>query len=301
MTELRCWSELMCLGPTPAGAAGVQEDKRELHLDKARVWAMEFGPLVFRRTEDLIRTADPETYNVFLLTRGRVDRRWGAHEVSYRPYDLLVMDSSRPVELRAHSAQGVISCAGIEIPRSLLPSRRADRLLGPAIPGQRGIGALLAGFLSQVTADPATYRPADRARLGLVATDLVSALFAHVLEEDHRPDAHRPTLLVRAKAFIRQHLHDPDLSPGVIAAAHHISVSYLHRLFQGGGVQVAAWIREQRLEHARRDLADPALRAVPVHEIAARWAFTHHAAFTRAFRTAYGVPPRDYRMRSLVT
>jgi AraC-like DNA-binding protein len=299
MTDLRCWSELMSLRPAPVGAAGHQGDKRELHLDGTRVWAMEFGPLVFSRTENLIRTADPETYNVFVLTRGGVDRRWGAREASYRPYDLHVMDSSRPVELRAHSTQGLISCVGIEIPRSLLPGRRIDRLLGPPISGRRGIGALLAGFLNQLTADPATYRPADGARLGLVATDLVSALFAHVLEEEVRPEAHRLTLLLRVKAFIRRHLHHPDLSPGVIAAAHHISVSYLHRLFQEGGIQVAAWIREQRLEHARRDLADPVLRAVPVHEIAARWGFTHHTAFTRAFRTAYGVPPRDYRMRSL--
>jgi AraC-like DNA-binding protein len=74
-------------------------------------------------------------------------------------------------------------------------------------------------------------------------------------------------------------------------------VSYLHRLFRqrNGGRTVAAWIREQRLERARRDLADPDQRATAVHAIAARWGFRHAADFSRAFRRAYGMPPRDYR------
>ncbi|MFE2941524.1 AraC family transcriptional regulator [Streptomyces sp. NPDC059255] len=85
------------------------------------------------------------------------------------------------------------------------------------------------------------------------------------------------------------------------AAAHHISVSYLHRVFQAHdrGTTVSAWIRHQRLEAARRDLADPALRAVPVHRIGTGWGFTQHAVFSRAFHAAYGVPPRDYRHRAL--
>nr|WP_316728251.1 helix-turn-helix transcriptional regulator [Streptomyces sp. 11x1] len=85
----------------------------------------------------------------------------------------------------------------------------------------------------------------------------------------------------------------------MIAAAHHISLSYLHRLFQqdSPGETVAAWIRAQRLEGARRDLADPALAATPVHTIAARWGMPRPSDFTRAFRWAYGVSPTGYRVR----
>jgi AraC-like DNA-binding protein len=84
-------------------------------------------------------------------------------------------------------------------------------------------------------------------------------------------------------------------APATIAAAHHIWVSHLHRLFGPRGTTVAAWIRRQRLERARRDLADPALRNVPVHRIAARWGFKGHSSFTRAFRAAYDTAPQDYR------
>lgn len=108
------------------------------------------------------------------------------------------------------------------------------------------------------------------------------------------PESHQRTLTLRIRSYIAAHLHDPDLTPGVVAAAHHISVSHLHRLFQAGGVTVSAWIRQQRLERACRDLADPTLR---VHRIAEQWGFTHPAVFTRAFRTAYGIPPSEYRTR----
>jgi AraC-like DNA-binding protein len=127
-----------------------------------------------------------------------------------------------------------------------------------------------------------------------VLVDLVSALFAQTLDV-FAPEAHRRTLVLRIREFITRHLHDPDLAPGTIAAAHHISTSYLHRLFQSDGVPVSSWIRSQRLERARRDLVSS---TVPVHDIAARWGFTHHAAFTRVFRAAYGVAPRDYRLSS---
>ncbi|WP_356948507.1 helix-turn-helix transcriptional regulator [Streptomyces sp. P9-2B-2] len=84
----------------------------------------------------------------------------------------------------------------------------------------------------------------------------------------------------------------------MVAAVHHISLSSLHRLFQGEDLPVAAWIRHQRLERARRDLTDPALRHETIHEIAARWGFSRAADFTRAFRTHYGMPPRDCRHRA---
>lgn len=108
-------------------------------------------------------------------------------------------------------------------------------------------------------------------------------------------------LALRIQSYIAAHLQEPDLTPGVVAAVHHISVSHLHRLFQTKGVTVAAWIRQQRLERARRDLADPTLRTVRVHRIAEQWGFTHHAVFTRAFRTAYGIPPSEYRTRRVAS
>lgn len=82
-----------------------------------------------------------------------------------------------------------------------------------------------------------------------------------------------------------------------MAAAHHISVSYLHRLFQERGISVAASIRRRRLQHACADLADPRMATAPIHTIASRWGFTDAAHFSRIFRTEYDMSPREYRTK----
>jgi AraC-like DNA-binding protein len=103
------------------------------------------------------------------------------------------------------------------------------------------------------------------------------------------------TLLLRIHAFIEQNLGETDLSPGIVAAAHHVSVRHLHRLFEAQDTTVAAWIRRRRLERCRRDLADPAFIAVPVSAVAGRWGMPDSAHFSRLFRRAYGLPPAEYR------
>lgn len=136
----------------------------------------------------------------------------------------------------------------------------------------------------------------DNPRLGNVALELLTSTFAHHVDAvDQVPPETHHTLYLRIQTFIGQNLQEPQLTPTAIATAHHVSVSYLHRLFQAHGTTVAAWVRGQRLEHPRRELGQPALQSVPVNRIATRWGFKDHATFTRAFRAAYDIPPKDYR------
>ena len=101
---------------------------------------------------------------------------------------------------------------------------------------------------------------------------------------------------MRIHAFIQEHLGDPELSPAAIAAANHISLRLLHKLFQEQGQTVAGWIRARRLERCRRDLLDPAQAACPVAAVAARWGFRSAIHFSRLFRATYGLPPHEYRL-----
>jgi AraC-like DNA-binding protein len=93
-------------------------------------------------------------------------------------------------------------------------------------------------------------------------------------EDEVAADTVQDALRRRVHAFIEQRLADPALSPAVIADAHHVSVRYLYKLFEGRHRGVAGWIRSRRLERSRRDLLDPALAARPVSAIAARWGWS---------------------------
>ncbi|WP_338894343.1 helix-turn-helix domain-containing protein [Streptomyces sp. TG1A-60] len=161
------------------------------------------------------------------------------------------------------------------------------------------MGALLATTVRQALRQAAALTPADTGRLSGIVVDLVDAVLAHELESgpETAPSCTGETMLLRVRDFMLRHLADPKLSPAIIAAAHSMSVRSLHRLFEAEGATVSAWIRERRLEHCRRDLADPLRGRQPIRAIAARRGFTDQASFSRAFRSAYGLSPQEYRQQ----
>ncbi|MFF0561620.1 helix-turn-helix transcriptional regulator [Streptomyces sp. NPDC004266] len=103
--------------------------------------------------------------------------------------------------------------------------------------------------------------------------------------------------LERVKDHVMRHLGDPDLSPSRIAEAHFMSVRYLHKLFQLEGTTVSGWIRAQRLERCRRELLRPMAREVGVAAVAQRWGFVSPSHFSRIFRAAYGMTPREWQLQ----
>ncbi len=310
------WRDIIARTICPIDLAGAVGDfhveTRLLEIGDVRVWPTTVRPVA--RKWASARPPEPATCGVPLSAWSVVGAGRDGDAAPYGRYERYVVDTSPPWDHVPWRLRGI----GLEVPAKLLPAsveaagtgRPGSRVVDgggagrpPArvLPGREGIGAVLAQFLTSLTRQAGSLRSCDAVHLEVVLTDLLVATLAHGLDAGDRPLAEPRTrsltrsLTRRARAFVEQRLGDPELTPGAVAAAHHISVSYLHRLFRADGTTVAAWIRHRRLEAARRDLADPAQRAVPVHGIAARWGFTHHASFTRAFHAAYGLSPREYR------
>ncbi|MET7288131.1 helix-turn-helix domain-containing protein [Streptomyces sp. NPDC005573] len=270
---------------------------RLLQLGPAAVWVTELAPMVFRRTPRLIRRSDPELCHLSFMTQGNLGFECQGRESTYGPYEWRPNDSSVPYTVQL--GEGCTHGIALEIPKALipLPAGRADRLIGGRLTAREGIGALLADLLLGIVSRPETYTHDDGPRLGTIVTDLVAALFAHALdaEENLPPETRRRGLVLAIERFVQMNLADPDLTPGSVAAAHHISVGHLHRLFQERGLSVAADIRRRRLEGIRHDLADPARSRLSIAEIAARWGVHNPSVLSRQFRAAYGMSPRDQR------
>ncbi|MER6353884.1 helix-turn-helix domain-containing protein [Streptomyces sp. NPDC001634] len=277
--------------------------QRVLDLGAVTVWPTTFQPARFLRTPKLVRQSDPEGLHLSLPLSGPLRAARGEEQALFGPESLCLVDTSRPVDIYGGNDSTPHTGIGLEVPKALLPLSRnqLDRVAGLPLSSLTGFGAVLAQLLKQLARGTAAYHPTDGPRLGMVVVDLLSALFANALEADRflPPESRQRALVLQIKAFVQQHLQDPRLTPRAIAAAHHISPSYLHRLFQHEEETVAAWIRRQRLERARRDLTDPALVTTPIHAIAGRWGFPRAGDFTRVFRATYGIPPSDYRQRAL--
>lgn len=310
------WRQLMSRTIAPSDmnsdyAGDFWAEQRLLELGPVRVWPTALRPTRFRRNARMVRQSDPEEYHLSLVLGGGLGFDHMGRSDTYGPYDLWLSDSSRPYDVQPYDVRPwaagdlpFVTGVGVDFPKALLPLSpdRVRELLGRRLSGREGTGALLTGFLTGLDRQSDFLQPSDAPRLGMVLVDLLAAWLAQALEAEAAlpPETHRRVTITRIRAFIRRNLHDPELRPPAIAAAHHISLSYLHRLFQEerSGETVAAWIRGQRLAGARRDLANPALYTTPVHAIAARWGIRYASDFTRSFRAAYGISPTEYRFRA---
>lgn len=277
---------------------------RQLEVGAMQMSIVSYPSLRVRRLPALVRCSDPELYQLTVTLRGTQGISQCGRDALKGVGDLLLYDSSHPYDawVFADEDGGVAQSIIVSLPRTALPlpAAKVDHLLATSLPGDTGIGALLSQFLTSMAAEPISLRPQDAARLGVVTMDLVTVFLAHHLDAAAAvaPESRQQALMVGVRSFIERNLGDASLKPAEIAAAHHISVRYLHLLFQRQGSTVSAWIRRRRLEQCRRDLAEPLLSQQPIHAVAARWGFQHPAEFSRAFRAAYGIPPRDYRQQA---
>lgn len=92
---------------------------------------------------------------------------------------------------------------------------------------------------------------------------------------------------------IRQQ-EDEALTLRALSAALGYSESYVSRKFRVlSGMSLRDYLRFRHLAFALRDVRDTSDSLL---EIAVRYGFSSHEAFTRAFRAAYGVTPSAYRL-----
>ncbi|MBW4717067.1 helix-turn-helix domain-containing protein [Saccharothrix obliqua] len=270
-------------------AADFRADAHCLDFGAVRLAEVTVPSLRTERTPRLIRRHDPERYYLLLDRDGGFGVAQHGREVMLAPGEMTLYDSSRPFLGWTGARRG--GRVLLQFPKSLLclPPAQVEKALATCLPGDAGVGALLAGSLRELAAG-GTGEHATR--LAGISLDLLAALLARRVEARLPPGAHDNALVSQVRVFIDGHLADPGLSPAVVAAAHHISTRHLHRLFAGQGSGVAAWIRRRRLERSRHDLT---ARHEPVHVVAARWGFTDAAHFSRLFRDTYGMSPTDYR------
>ena len=99
--------------------------------------------------------------------------------------------------------------------------------------------------------------------------------------------------MLRVLVHIQQHLDEP-LPLDELAGVACFSPYHFHRLFKGMvGEPVQEYVRRLRLERAAQRLK---LSRASVLDIALDAGYESHEAFSRSFRTAFGLPPSQFRL-----
>ncbi|MFD7282121.1 helix-turn-helix domain-containing protein [Streptomyces sp. NPDC059862] len=251
------------------------------------------------RSKRLIARDGKEFIILTLQRRGSAVKEQDGRQCLIQPGDFSISDSSRVFRKKV---QGEFCFTSFQFPRKELRVRDEDlqALTARAFSGHGGSAALVANYFASMAREAAGFD--DFVGRQVVATGLdLLALFINERNGRFRPQAPDTgaAMMVRVKDHILRNLSNPDLSPTAIAAAHFISVRYLHKLFQLEGTTVGEWIRMQRLERCRRDLLRSPAQGLGVATVARRWGFVSPSHFSRVFRAAYGIAPREWQLHGL--
>lgn len=214
-----------------------------------------------------------------------------------RPGDFALFETRRPYTLVYERSFRTLV---LMFPRSAVAFAPdvVDQMSAVTLSGQTGFGRVVGSFMTELSEQLDLLSATAGQRLAHNLLDLVSTMLAAELGTSYqRTFSARRELYEQITVFILENLHDPELSPTSIAAAHYISTRHLHNVFRAAGTTVSATIRRERLHRCRRDLSDP-LTTGSVTAIANRWGFVDSAHFSRCYRNAFGESPTDTRRGS---
>lgn len=235
-----------------------------------------FGGLALPAAETPAETCQRPAGNL------RRDGKWSGQLVRHtlgHPCDAAPAPSGSPhlhpprEELPSTLVSEVTGCQVLDTPSGLL---LRDYLL------------LLADQLPRMTiADGQRLAEATRAMIALAAAECPA-----------RQEAAAAPLgavqLAQVHSFIRANLGSARLGPMRICQVAGIARSQLYRLFEPYG-GVALFIQRERLNAAYRALTDPN-DTRSIGEIAEASGLFDASSFSRMFRRAFGIPPRELRM-----
>jgi AraC-like DNA-binding protein len=248
----------------------------ELNIRLARVQLARVtgSPHAVRRTAAVIDRSPADAVAVYVPVRAASAFHYPKRTLSLAPGTILVCDADRPF---ARDFTRGLEELVIKVPKQAIEPR-PDHPAVPvpvtgadASPYARALAKLTDRATRAVPAGPAD----ERTILDLVAVLVGGQRAACAV-------AHRAA----ARAYIEEHLTDPNLSAGEVAAAIAISERHLSRVFAADGVSVPRHILSRRLDLARVLLTGPDAGAVA--DIAARCGFTSAAYFSHVFRARFG-------------
>ncbi len=256
------------------------------------------APQHVKRTPAKIALATEDYFLVSIQISGHGIVIQDGRAAQLKPGDFALYDSTRPYELVFDRP---FSQHVLQLPGAVLRSRlrNTHTLTARKVRGDRGAGHLMIGMINTLAADIDTL---ETGSVTAIAESVENILVAGLCSLPGASDPLVSQLTAyhrdQIKAYALRRLRDPRLSVGEIAAHLRLSPSTIYRAFAGEPNSLNAWIWNQRLDAARRDICDPALVRRSISEIAFAWGFNDAAHFSRIFRHRFGCSPRALRAES---
>lgn len=285
-------------------------------LEPARFHAQVFGcsvgatPVLAQRAapyrlrygkREVSAAQDRPTALLLLCQAGELRVEAGGNRLRVRPGEMLLLDLAQPIVC---DALGENQTLKIPLERARIGPGARPPLTRHLRPDE-GLAPLVHAYAGALTRLSRQELTQHGALLSAQLHALVAAAAApdgqgrqigrQIVESDSVAAARR----VWIERWLDIHYMHPGLTAEQAAQAAGISVRYLHRLFETSGTSFAAALQSRRLAAARAALenpTDPRTLTVIAHDCG----FCDAAHFSRVFRAAFGVPPSEYRTRTVL-
>lgn len=228
-----------------------------------------------------------------LHTRGRSILEQNGRTAILRPGEWSIYDTAAPYSITVPDRAELLV---VLIPRERLLARSLDLhdLVARRFSGRRGLGKLIWSLISNTFDEISQIGRRSNHDVANIVVQMTRLALVDFSGE--RPSVcAQEALRERIKAYIDDHLNDPDLSIAQLAASTGCTKRYLHMIFHSEGVSISDYILKLRLERCRQELLNPACLHKSITDIAYSWGFNNSNHFSRCFKRAFGVPPRHTR------
>ena len=251
-----------------------------------------------RRDERTARGASPEAIAVAVHGVGVGRHQLGDRQRLVRTGDVMVVDVTRPFDF-AWSGQGSSTSLQVPIAELGLPLEAVQRA-APRLESSP-LYEIVSHYLVDLTRDAEHLSAAPSApALGEASVQLMRALLSGALE--HPPGAHEvleQTLLAQVRAYVRLHLRDPGLKLcRRRRCARGLAPASYFRICTSADFSLEQYVIGKRLEGAKAELVHPASQSRSIARVAFSWGFKDPTHFSRRFKAAYGMLPRDWRRQA---
>jgi AraC-like DNA-binding protein len=280
----------------PGGGDANRVGTVEVWYDSAHALARAQAPVLdWKRTPAAIRSAPFDGVLLYLFGNGGRLELPSSDVNALASGDVVALDMNRPFRVRAQGAPKTVH-VGLWIPFSKLPDMPATLdLQGLQLPAASPAGALLGASLRALASTTGAMSETDFREL----TQGVADLAGHILrrEAQHLQRAGPAMELdtfITVRRFVDRNLNSPKLGPLMVARNFGLSRAVAYRLFEPVG-GIGRYIRTRRLQRAYEEVTAPSLADRRIGEIAYALGFQSFSAFSRLFRSTYGLTPLEAR------
>ncbi len=247
-----------------------------------------------RRTAELAGKSERNQLKALWLAHGRCEVEQGANRSVLEGGQWAVYETGRPYAIRfADGARFAVALLPIELCPEWagIHQQLCARALEVDAASRGALFTLLSAFESAGNASLAGFDAVGRAMSMMVAESL--RLQAATLLPVDRPERR----LRDVRRLVEARLADPTLNPQDLADGLHLSLRAVYSLFSQMDTTPMAFIQAERLERARRDLADTTRTSRTITEIALDNGFADSAHFSRLFKARFGITASAWRAR----